>query len=216
MFESKICSHPDCNRSVISQVNNETHTLSLSDFCFIHSPDKEQMAHDILQYIEENDQIVGLACSNMKFSNLHYSGKKFFGCDFQNCTFENLSAENNIFRISMFDFSTFIDSNLSKSNFQYCSFAGCALSHFLMTDSDLIHNTFNGIIAHQSAWDNSDLYNSRFIRAKLYDTSLYNCNIKNVLFYNAVFENVSFKSSNTREAKFERDAVNEGLSIFGD
>ena len=67
----------------------------------------------------------------------------------------------------------------------------------------------NGINAIQSSFDDSDLYNSRFIRAELNNTSFRNCNIKKTCFYEIKQENVSFKLSNTREALFSVDEVVE-------
>ena len=68
----------------------------------------------------------------------------------------------------------------------------------------MIQDNFNGIKAYQSSFDDSDLFNSRFIMASLVDTSMQNCNLKHTLFYDSVRTNVSFKMSNTREALFDR------------
>ena len=68
----------------------------------------------------------------------------------------------------------------------------------------MIQDNFNGIKAYQSSFDDSDLFNSRFIMASLVDTSMQNCNLKHTLFYNSKRTNVSFKMSNTREALFDR------------
>ena len=53
-----------------------------------------------------------------------------------------------------------------------------------------------------SSFDDSDLFNSRFIASTLIDTSFRNCNLKRTLFYDTKRTNVSFKMSNTREALF--------------
>ena len=63
----------------------------------------------------------------------------------------------------------------------------------------------NGITAHQTSFDDSDLFNSRFIRATLINTSFRNCNVKKTLFNHTTRTNVSFKMSNTREAIFSKD-----------
>ena len=68
----------------------------------------------------------------------------------------------------------------------------------------MVQNNFNGITAYQSSFDDSDLYNSRFVRAKLITTSLRNCNIKKAIFYELETQDVSFKMSNTREALFDK------------
>ena len=83
------------------------------------------------------------------------------------------------------------------------------VAYALFTNSELVHNNFNGITAVQSSFDDSDLYNSRFIRAKLSQTSFRNCNIKRVCFYESVQDNISFKLSNTREALFSPEAPAE-------
>ncbi len=67
----------------------------------------------------------------------------------------------------------------------------------------MIQNNFNGVESYQSSFDDSDLFNSRFIKAKLVDTSFRNCNLKRTLFYKTQRTNVSFKMSNTREALFD-------------
>ena len=51
-------------------------------------------------------------------------------------------------------------------------------------------------------FDDSDLYNSKFIGASLHNTSFRNCNVKNTNFTDIYQENVSFKLANTRAAIF--------------
>ncbi len=76
----------------------------------------------------------------------------------------------------------------------------------------MIQINFNGIKAYQSSFDDSDLFNSRFIMATLVDTSMQNCNLKRTLFYGSKRSNVSFKMSNTREALFDLQgsAISQG------
>ena len=69
----------------------------------------------------------------------------------------------------------------------------------------MIHNNFNGITAYQCSFDDSDLYNSRFIKAMLINTSMNNCNLKKTVFYESMREGVGFKLSNTRESLLDRN-----------
>ena len=76
----------------------------------------------------------------------------------------------------------------------------------------MIQNNYNGIQSFQSSFDDSDLYNSRFIKARLVNTSFRNCNLKKTHFCDIEQENVSFKMSNTREAIFD----NQESELFAD
>ena len=80
------------------------------------------------------------------------------------------------------------------------------------TEGDMIQNNYNGIQSFQSSFDDSDLYNSRFIKARLVNTSFRNCNLKKTHFCDIEQENVSFKMSNTREAIFD----NQESELFAD
>ena len=64
------------------------------------------------------------------------------------------------------------------------------------------HDNFNGILCADSTFNDSDLYNSRFVLATLKNSTFQNCNLKKTMFYQTIRELVSFKSSNTREALF--------------
>ena len=66
----------------------------------------------------------------------------------------------------------------------------------------MVQDNFNGINSIQTSFDDSDLYNSRFIKARLINTSFRNCNLKKAIFVEVSQENTSFKMSNTREAIF--------------
>ena len=66
-------------------------------------------------------------------------------------------------------------------------------------------NNFTGINSYQTPFDDSDLYSSRFINAKLVDTSFRNCNIKQAMFIDIEQKNISFRMSNTREAIFAKE-----------
>ena len=60
-------------------------------------------------------------------------------------------------------------------------------------------------VVNRQSFDDSDLYNSRFINSTLVNISFRNCNLKKVLFHGIKQENVSFKMSNTREAAFDQN-----------
>ena len=74
-----------------------------------------------------------------------------------------------------------------------------------------------------SSFDDTDLYNSRFINSKLINISFRNCNLKKAIFLGSHQDNVSFKMSNTREAIFDdtgsdlyKDQADSFTSAIGD
>ena len=67
----------------------------------------------------------------------------------------------------------------------------------------LIQNNFNGIRTFNVNFNDSDLYNSRFMFSALEQTLFQNCNITKTIFAAAAEKDVSYKSSNTREAVFD-------------
>lgn len=204
MFKLNICSNPTCKHNSLSQIDTVNGLiLEENGYCIDHTPNREQVEQEIIEYIKKNEKIVGLNASGLNFHDMDISGKKFYGCNFHNCSFSNIHSENCRFRMSFLDFAVFSDCNLIESNIQFSSFAGATLSIVLFTNSDLVHNNFCGINSYQSSFDDSDLYNSRFIGASLHNTSFRNCNIKNTNFANIYQENVSFKLSNTRAAFFQ-------------
>ena len=204
MFSLNVCSHPECRKQAVTRFDKNSQILQTAGFCLEHDPHAEETVNAIFTYIQNNNKIIGINMSGVRFENIDFTDKKFYGCNLQKCSFINVHSEFCRMRMSMLDFSIFGDCNMLNSNMQFTSFAGCSFSHVLWTNSDLVHNNFSGIIAQQSSFDDSDLYNSRFIRAKLINTSIRNCNIKKTFFYDAVFDNVSFKQSNTREAVFSK------------
>ena len=182
MFSHEICSKPGCHKLALSRFNEMGELVSSDSFCLEHYPNVEEFKLQLIDYFNKNDKMVGLSCYGLSFNNLDLSGKRFYGCNFQHCSFTNIHSENFRSRISSFDFSIFSDCNLISSNLQFASLAGAKFSHVLFTNSDLVQNNFCGIQSYQSSFDDSDLYNSRFIRANLIDTSFRNCNIKRELY----------------------------------
>ncbi|QTQ14413.1 pentapeptide repeat-containing protein [Treponema parvum] len=204
MFQQTPCHVSSCLKAELSSFDDSGNIIGTGGYCLDHIPDPEKAKQDILAYISAHEKIIGLNASGITFCDLDFSGKKFYGCNFQHCTFSNIKAEEMRSRMSVFDFSIFTDCNLLKSNIQFCSFGGCTFSHTLLTGSDLVQDNFCGLKAFQSSFDDTDLYNSRFIKADLIDTSFRNCNIKKTVFWEIKQENASFKLSNTREAEFDR------------
>lgn len=202
MFSFDLCSHPECRKQALTRFDTSGVILQKPGFCLEHDPNPDKTVSNILSYIHNNNKIIGINMPGIRFENIDLTDKKFYGCNLQKCLFINMHSEFCRMRMSILDFSIFGDCNMLNSNMQFTSFAGCRFSHVLWTNSDLVHNNFNGIIAQQSSFDDSDLYNSRFIKAQLINTSMRNCNIKKTFFYEALFNNVSFKQSNTREAIF--------------
>ena len=204
MFTVNKCQCPECNNPALSFFDGDV-IIDAPGFCFEHTEDKTKYLEQFKNYLETHDIIVGLTACGITAQGIDLSNKKFYGCNFQHANFSNIHAEHIRMRMCMMDFATFTDCDFVKSNIQFSSFAGGKLVHMVLTGSDLVHNNFNGITAYQCSFDNSDLYNSRFIKAILMNTSMQDCNLKKTIFYNSAREKVSFKLSNTREALIDRN-----------
>jgi uncharacterized protein YjbI with pentapeptide repeats len=69
-------------------------------------------------------------------------------------------------------------------------------------ESDILHVNFNGIQCKDTHFDDSDLYFSRFIKARLEEVGFTDCNLKAVNYSNSNMSDVSFKYSNYEDAQF--------------
>ena len=205
MFISNKCQCPGCNNAALSQIRDDNTIGDEPGFCFEHIEDQKAYLLKLRQYIQTHEKIVGLCAYGI---SIDLSNKKFYGCNFQHALFTNVHSDGMRLRMCMMDFATFTDCDFVNSNIQFSSLSGGKLVHVVLTGSDLIHNNFNGITAYQCSFDNSDLYNSRFIKAILMNTSMNDCNLKKTIFYDSARENVSFKLSNTRESLLVRNKKN--------
>lgn len=210
MFVTNKCQCPECSAPAASVIIENEIIPEAPGFCFEHIKNKDEYLAALTGYIHSHEKIVGLSACGIEFNGLELSNKRFYGCNFQHSKFLNIHSNGLRFRICMLDFSIFNDCDLLSSNIQFSSFSGSKFVHVLFTGSDLIHNNYNGILAYQCSFDDSDFYNSRFIRAILINSSMKNCNLKRTIFYNSVRENVSFKFSNTRAVLADRGK--EGLA----
>lgn len=217
MFTINKCQCPECKKTALSSFN-DNEIIDEPGYCFEHTEDKKAYLAHLKKFIESHDKIVGLNAYGITVQGMDLTDKKFYGCNFQHVLFTNVHAENIRLRMCMMDFATFTDCDFIKSNIQFSSFSGAKFVHLVLTGSDLIHNNFNGITSYQCSFDNSDLYNSRFIKAILMNTSMQDCNLKKTIFYNSAREKVSFKLSNTREALIDRNkgGLIEDFSITGE
>ena len=205
MYAFQKCQCPECTKPAITLYDDDGKIMDAPNWCYEHSPDKDFVRENIRKYLQSHDRIIGMNAEGLKIENWNISGKRFYGCNFQHCTFANLHGDNIRLRMCMLDFSVFTDCSFLHGNTQFCSFAGSKFVHVLFTNSDMIHNNFNGITAYQCSFDDSDLYNSRFIKAMLINTSMNNCNLKKTVFYESMREGVGFKLSNTRESLLDRN-----------
>jgi uncharacterized protein YjbI with pentapeptide repeats len=205
MYAFQKCQCPECTKPAITLYDDDGKIMDAPNWCYEHSPDKDFVRENIRKYLQSHDRIIGMNAEGLKIENWNISGKRFYGCNFQHCTFANLHGDNIRLRMCMLDFSVFTDCSFLHGNTQFCSFAGSKFVHALFTNSDMIHNNFNGITAYQCSFDDSDLYNSRFIKAMLINTSMNNCNLKKTVFYESMREGVGFKLSNTRESLLDRN-----------
>lgn len=208
MFISNKCQCPGCNNAALSQIRDDNTIGDEPGFCFEHIEDQKAYLLKLRQYIQTHEKIVGLCAYGITVNSIDLSNKKFYGCNFQHALFTNVHSDGMRLRMCMMDFATFTDCDFVNSNIQFSSLSGGKLVHVVLTGSDLIHNNFNGITAYQCSFDNSDLYNSRFIKAILMNTSMNDCNLKKTIFYDSARENVSFKLSNTRESLLVRNKKN--------
>ena len=205
MYAFHKCQCPECTKPAITLYDDDGKIMDAPNWCYEHSPDKDFVRENLRKYLQSHDRIIGMNAEGLKIENWNISGKRFYGCNFQHCTFANLHGDNIRLRMCMLDFSVFTDCSFLHGNTQFCSFAGSKFVHVLFTNSDMIHNNFNGITAYQCSFDDSDLYNSRFIKAMLINTSMNNCNLKKTVFYESMREGVGFKLSNTRESLLDRN-----------
>ncbi len=205
MYAFQKCQCPECTKPAITLYDDDGKIMDAPNWCYEHSPDKDFVRENIRKYLQSHQRIIGMNAEGLKIENWNISGKRFYGCNFQHCTFANLHGDNLRLRMCMLDFSVFTDCSFLHGNTQFCSFAGSKFVHVLFTNSDLIHNNFNGITSYQCSFDDSDLYNSRFIKAMLINTSMNNCNLKKTVFYESMREGVGFKLSNTRESLIDRN-----------
>ena len=142
MFSHELCSKQGCHKLALSRFNEKGELVTTESFCLDHYENLEEFKHQLIEYINKEEKIVGLSAYGLRFDNLDLSEKRFYGCNFQHCTFTNIHSENFRSRISAFDFSIFSDCNLINSNIQFASFAGAKFSHVLFTNSDLVQNNF--------------------------------------------------------------------------
>ena len=205
MYSLNPCRHPGCSKAAVSNFDEKGEISEGPGFCYEHTADKIKFFDSVMGYVANHDKVIGLSAGGLEIHDIDLGDKKFYGCNLQGCTFRNVHGNSVRARMCMFDFSTFSDCDFLKSNIQYSSFAGSKFIHVLLTGSDIIHNNFNGIMAYQCSYDDSDLYNSRFIKARLINTSMKNCNLKKSVFFESYRDGVSFRLSNTREALFDRN-----------
>lgn len=205
MFVTNKCQCKECQNPALSVIRDNEIIPHEPGFCFEHTEDKIGHLTSLLNYINSHEKIIGLCAYGISVNGVDLSGKKFYGCNFQHSTFSNIHSTGLKFKICTLDFSTFSDCDMLNSDIQFSSFSGSKFIHVVFTGSGLVHNNYNGITAYQCSFDDSDFYNSRFIRAILMNTSMKNCNLKKAIFYNSAREHVSFKLSNTREALIDRN-----------
>ena len=217
MFTLNPCMVHYCRNQALSSIDSQGNIINSQNYCLDHTPNPGKAKEDILNYIASHEKIIGLVACGMIFQNTDFSDKKFYGCNFSHCTFHNIHSKNSTIKMCIFDFAVFNDCTMIQNNSLFTSFSGCTFTHTLLTASDMIQNNFNGVKSFQSSFDDSDLYNSRFILSQLVDTSFRNCNLKKTDFTKTKFTNVSFKMSNTREATFdsEKTEIAKIQKIYG-
>ena len=170
MFTLNKCLVRACSNLAVSVIDESGEIVDGKTYCLDHIPNPAKIQADIYTDINTHETIAGLNTAGMTFTGIDFSGKKFYGCNFMHCTCTNIHSKNCRTIMSMFDFAVFTDCTFLKSTMQFTSFAGCKFSHSLFTEGDMIQNNYNGIQSFQSSFDDSDLYNSRFIKARLVNT----------------------------------------------
>jgi uncharacterized protein YjbI with pentapeptide repeats len=206
MFHLATCSHHGCASPSLYLEGED-----FGGLCARHMDEagQKKAVDAILAYVAEHEKVVGLSAAGLTFRDWDITGKRFYGCSFQGCTFERIRGREHWVRLCSFDFASFVDCTFIQGVVRFTSFAGCRLERTKFTDSELVHDNFSGIVTHDSAFDDTNLYNSRFVAAKLNDTGVRNCLVTNVDFTGIECRNVSFKTSNTREAIFSKGMMPE-------
>ena len=201
MIHVTTSNHPGCGTLPLYMEGED-----FGGLCARHLDDegRKKAADTILAYVAEHDKIVGLSAAGLTFRDWDITGKRFYGCSFQGCDFERIRGREHRLRLCSFDFATFVDCTFIQGVVRFTSFAGCRLERTKFTDSELVHDNFSGIVAYRSTFNDTNLYNSRFVAAKLADTGVRNCLVTHADFTAIECDNVDFKTSNTREAIFSK------------
>lgn len=199
MFEQKRCGSPGC----------ESTALPAQEYCAIHHPRPEAVAEATLAGIAGLSTVRNLSMAGLRIEGTDLSGKRFYACSFMRSSLKNVTFAGCTFRMCFFDFSEVDSCDFSGVDAQFCSFAGSRFYNASFENSELIHNNFDGAKALACTFNGSNLYNSRFTMAEFENTDFRDCNAKNAFFLAIRQHEVSWKYTNTEEAVWALEALDQ-------
>lgn len=196
MFSLKHCQSPGCN----------AYSFDGGDFCYHHSPDKDEKKKSVIDSLENAHAIRDLSVTAADFRNINIKqGLRISGMNFSFCVFENCIFNETVLLSTFFDFCLFIHCSFKGVEGRYAVFSGSTFIECNINDSVIIHSNFMGIEAENSDFSGNDFYYSNFSLSRLVAVSLDDCNLKRTSFRSAMTKSVSFRYSNPEEAYFRKE-----------
>lgn len=199
VYDFKRCSIPGCEATAI-------HT---TDFCADHHPNPDAIAATILESLSTLKVIKSMNLAGLRFEGAVLSGRQFFACSLSKTLLRNINFSACSFRMCFFDFCSADSCDFSGIDAQFCSFAGSRFLNVSFEHSELVQNNFDGTCLNDCTFNYSNLYNSRFIMAEFEKTDFIDCNLKRTLIIPSKETEVSWRLSNTQEAIFELDGIDQ-------
>jgi len=176
--------------------------IHLSSRCFTHLQDSSQYLQSLRTYFETNPSSAGLVFSGINFTEFNFNGLIFYLCSFTGCSFTNCSFDTASFRLCFLDQTRLAHCEGNGLNVYDTVFAASLMEECSFTESNIILANCNWVRCINTTFQQSDLYNSRFIGASLENVSFKDCNLLNTDFSSCNQSNVSFKYSNVSDAIF--------------
>lgn len=198
MFPLKRCSASGCN----------AYTFDGGEFCYHHSPAKENIRKGITNAMESAHALRDMSIVAADFRNIRMrQGLRITGMNFSFCVFDNCVFDKTIMLSAFFDFCLFTRCSFIGTEGRYAVFAGSTFAECEIADSVIIHSNFMGIEAENCSFSGNDFYYSNFSLSRLVNVSLDDCNLKRTSFRSAMTKGVTFRYSNPEEAYFHKEDI---------
>ncbi len=191
MFSLKRCQNPGCT----------AYTFNGGDFCYHHSPDKDEKKAVVDNALIYDHAIRDLSITAADFRSVDTrDGLRITGMNFSFCVFDSCTFTNTILLSSFFDFCLFLHCTFRGIEGRYNVFSGSKFIDTTINDSVIIHSNFMGIETEGCNFSSNDFYYSNFSLSHLVNTSLEDCNLKRTSFRSVSTKGVSMKYSNPEAA----------------
>lgn len=192
MFTFNLCKDPNCSR----------HALAYRVHCLRHIPDHKEYMKSLAATLYKRQIFTDCNFAGLSINHLDLRGKEFIQCSFTEGQIESVTFSKCRFFRCRFDICSFSQVRFLESYIEFCIFAGSRFTNCELRDSECIKTNFNGCITNDLLFDNSDLYDSRFIQAEMTAARISNCNIKRVIFTREHRNSIQIKYSNIEDAEF--------------